>query len=477
MPKYIPIKESEQLFFHELIEDLPVGVILLDQKGTILGFNKKQEENSRINREEVLGKLLNEVFPTLLEQGLNELYYDFVNHEKPFSVYLDRYVPQFYNISISLYIRGVVLTRGEKAKFALFVQFLEESNPFINQLLDASPNIVIATENKKTVVVFNKTAQHLFGYEKEEIMGKPLTNLFHPEERESIIESLNAVDDLKQFEVRCIRKDESVFPAEVTLAKIRDDNHYKIADLFIIHDITDKKVISENLYQAQKLAVLGRFASDVAHQLNNPLVGVVNLSELLLHQFEGDEEHKELLKYIYNAGNECRKIVNKMFFLSSKNIQSGEDNNRIYVNITTLLEEIMVYFKGLIVSQNINVKKCFQAEEVKIYADPFLIRQAFINIILNSIQSMPYRGELFIKSWLIKESSQVKIMIKDNGEGIKKEFLSKIFEPFFTTKDVNGIGLGLSITHRIIHEHNGLINISSAPKNGTEVLVTLPVKG
>jgi len=467
------VADQTIVFCQKLIDELPVGILLLNREGKIVGFNKKQEKNSRIARSFALGKTVPEVYPNLLDQGLREHYLNLIHNHIPFSVYLDKYVPQYYDATVSLYLRGSVFSQGT-ASYALIVQFLEESNPFVIQLLDANPDIVIAVDSKKCIVVFNKAAQHIFGYKNKEIAGHSYKKLFHPNERDILEKKLDSAKSLLQDETRCLRKDGSSFPAEITVSWITDDKNFKIANLFIIQDITEKKVTADNLQQAQKLAVLGKFAKELAHQLNNPLVGVVNLSELLHSQFNGDEKQKALVQSIYQASKDCKKVVQQMLLLPDKIQSNSDEENQWPVNITLLLEEIMHYLKGMIGSKKIIVKKDLSGKGAFIKTDPLVLKQAFVNIIVNAIEAMSYEGTLTIKSRNYREKLIVEII--DTGEGISKHNLTNIFEPFFTTKGFNNSGLGLSLAQRIIYEHKGIINISSLPDKGTSVKVKLPVE-
>jgi len=170
----------------DLIEDMPVGVMLLDNDGTIIGFNKKQEKNSRITREIVINKNIGDVFPVLLEQGLEQPLKRLLQDQEPFEIFLDRYKPQFYDRIMVLWTKGLPIKYASSSYFILYIQLFEESESFAAHILNASPTAIVACDSSRHIVIFNKAAEIIFGYDEDSALGKKVDCLFTKENKNDI---------------------------------------------------------------------------------------------------------------------------------------------------------------------------------------------------------------------------------------------------------------------------------------------------
>jgi signal transduction histidine kinase len=230
---------------------------------------------------------------------------------------------------------------------------------------------------------------------------------------------------------------------------------------------------SEQLVQAKKLASLGTLTSGVAHELNNPLNNISTSVQILLEELEEDDlEHKqELLQETERQVERARDIVKALLEFSR------EASFKVAsVSFSHLVDSTLKLIKGDL-PPNITVKVDVP-EDIQVQADARRIEQALLNLFLNGIQAMENGGELTISGWKSKEDGMFYLEVRDTGDGIPPEDLSKIFDPFFTTKGVGkGTGLGLSVTHGIIEQHGGRITVKSEPGEGTVFTVNLPLGG
>jgi signal transduction histidine kinase len=230
---------------------------------------------------------------------------------------------------------------------------------------------------------------------------------------------------------------------------------------------------SEQLVQAKKLASLGTLTSGVAHELNNPLNNLSTSVQILLEELEEDDlEHKqELLQETERQVERARDIVKALLEFSR------EASFKVAsVSFSHLVDSTLKLIKGDL-PPNITVKVDVP-EDIQVQADARRIEQALLNLFLNGIQAMENGGELTISGRKSKEDGMFYLEVRDTGDGIPPEDLSKIFDPFFTTKGVGkGTGLGLSVTHGIIEQHGGRITVKSEPGEGTVFTVNLPLGG
>lgn len=226
----------------------------------------------------------------------------------------------------------------------------------------------------------------------------------------------------------------------------------------------------QQLVQSEKLASIGELAAGVAHELNNPLGGILIFTNLLMEKkTKADQDYTDL-KRIVNETERCRKIVQGLldFSRQSRTQAAITDLNKILTGALSLIERQAVF-------QNIEIIKEFQTDMDKVFVDVGQIQQIFLNIILNAAEAMQGTGKLVVKTTMSSDRQQTLVSFTDTGPGIAAEIQDKIFDPFFTTKPPGkGTGLGLAISYGIIQKHKGKISVSSQAGEGATFTVLLP---
>lgn len=222
------------------------------------------------------------------------------------------------------------------------------------------------------------------------------------------------------------------------------------------------------LFRSEKLAVLGQLAAGLAHEIRNPLTSINILIQSLIDRLPGNGELREDLNVIEEEIKRLNNIINQFL-----NFAKPSEPFLKKTDIILILEEIIQLLKLQIEKQNIKIEKDF-ATIPFILIDKEQIMQAFLNLILNAIQAMPDGGLLKLKVKLSEDGHFIKILISDSGIGISQKNIERLFDPFFTTKE-DGIGLGLSIVHRIIDQHRGKIEVESILGEGSLFKIFLPV--
>jgi len=246
-------------------------------------------------------------------------------------------------------------------------------------------------------------------------------------------------------------------------------------------DISDRRMVeetlkerSEQLIQARKLASLGVLTSGVAHELNNPLNNISTSIQILIEELEeGNIEQKlnrliEVEKQVERAKNIIKALL-EFSHAKSLSFKRVQFKNLVKKSIELIKEEMPDE-----ISINMNVP-----ENIEANLDPKRVQQVLINLMLNSIQAMMEGGVLTIRAWesIEDDEKMLYFQVQDTGHGISKQNVNKIFDPFFTTKYVGiGSGLGLSISHSIIEQHEGRIDVESIPGEKTKFTVILPSK-
>jgi two-component system NtrC family sensor kinase len=232
------------------------------------------------------------------------------------------------------------------------------------------------------------------------------------------------------------------------------------------------KEMQAHLIQSEKLASLGQLAAGVAHEINNPLGGILMYSHLILEDAEKNSQTSENLKKVIRETTRCKNIVRGLLdFARPKNPEMSN------ININELLDNSLSLMESQALFQNIRVEKKYFPDLKRITADGAQLQQLFTNIILNAAEAMDGNGTLILETTNIKAEGQIEISIRDTGQGIREEDMKNLFEPFFSTKEVGkGTGLGLSISYGIVQRHKGKIDVQSEVGKGSAFIIKLPVK-
>jgi signal transduction histidine kinase len=257
-----------------------------------------------------------------------------------------------------------------------------------------------------------------------------------------------------------------------------DEEGNEIASVGILVDIGERlnmeRTLSETrqqLLHSEKLAAMGRLTSQIAHELNNPLFGIMNTLELMKTEIPPTNKRRKLLDMSISEIERLADMLKKMLTFSKP-----EEEYKIEVNINSAIEDILLFYEKRFRENNIKIKTDFTPDPAIVLASRDQLRQVFINIISNAMDAMPDRGTLSISTG-IRNNNTVVIAITDTGIGIKPENIEKVFDSFFTTKkdSVKGVGLGLSVCYGFIKDLGGDIQVQSNPGEGATFIITLPL--
>jgi PAS domain S-box-containing protein len=392
---------------------------------------------------------------------------------------------------------------------------LRESEERLSGMIGSAMDAIITIDQEQQITLFNPAGEHMFGYSAAHVMGQPLDFLL-PERVRSIHRehvrlfgetglTRRAMGTLEPLSG--LRADGEEFPIEASISQLesRGQKFYTV----ILRDITERKqaeeavrakneeikLMSQQLWQAAKLATMGELAASIAHELNNPLATVSLRAEMLQARFSPDEPESRSIQIIDSEIKRMSSLVANLLQFSRR---SSSQFSTIKVNeeVANTLELIQYHLR----KNSIPTVQELSSELPLIQADRQQLRQVFLNLFTNAADAMPLGGMLTIRTWSgekpqagitaplqrqttaslglpVADKPQVFIEVSDTGEGIPPEKLEKIWEPFYTTKpEGKGTGLGLAICRRIIQEHGGSIEVTSSgiPGKGTTVRISLP---
>lgn len=366
---------------------------------------------------------------------------------------------------------------------------LAETYNFQKNLIESSIDGILACDREGMVITFNKSLERTLGYGKDEVLGViPFNEFFPPGEAARIREALRGPEyggkyRLGLYETTLLAKEGNRIPVQLS-AIVLFDGAKEIGLVAFIRDLRELRKLEQRfadqarLLHQDKMISLGELAGSVAHEINNPLTGVLNYIGLMLKIVQKGElmpEHREKFKrYLSLSESEtarCSKIVSNLLAFSRKSEPAFSE-----CDVNELIQRCLELTDHKLALQNIKVETRFDLNLSRITADANQIQQCVINIILNAIDAMPQGGTLTVESCFQPDRRGVEFRVKDTGCGIAREDLPRIFEPFFTTKkEGKGVGLGLSTVYGIIDRHRGAVSVESEVGKGTTFTIKIPL--
>jgi two-component system NtrC family sensor kinase len=233
-----------------------------------------------------------------------------------------------------------------------------------------------------------------------------------------------------------------------------------------LQEFTKSKIM-----ESERLALIGQLAAGVAHELNNPLQGIVTYSHLLLESMPADEACRPNLEKIVTQAGRCADIVRGLLDFSRQ-----RKSNKTLYDVNKVLRQCISLLENQAIFQNIEIKKSLADDLPMTVLDPSQLERVFMNIIINAAEAMDGKGALALSTRFDTETRAIEVTFCDTGPGISQENLKKVFSPFFTTKDAgHGVGLGLAISYGIIKDHKGNVAVDNPPGGGAKFTVQLPV--
>jgi two-component system cell cycle sensor histidine kinase/response regulator CckA len=362
---------------------------------------------------------------------------------------------------------------------------LRESEEKFRTLFEESKDVIYIMSADQRLVDINRAGCELFGYSKEELLSLDIVDIYcNPAERERFIQDLFAMGYARDFEACMYKKGGESLHVLNTASVIRTDQGEIAGYRGIIHDVTGRKRLEQQLLQSQKMESIGLLAGGVAHDFNNLLTAISGYSQIIRDQFAaGDEMLAMCIEQVMAATERAVELTRNLLAFSRKQIINPQpiQVNGLVISVGKLLTRI--------IGEDIELGTQLAGEELTVMADKGQIDQVLVNLATNARDAMPQGGRLLIgtdRAELDRKAAQrydldkggwyALISVSDSGHGMGKETIERIFEPFFTTKETGkGTGLGLSIIYGIVKQHNGTITVESEPGKGSTFTVYLPL--
>jgi two-component system, sporulation sensor kinase E len=339
---------------------------------------------------------------------------------------------------------------------------------YTQSILRSVTSGVVTVGPDMSVATLNPAAERILGVAEDVAVARSLQSLFK-EDGGLAVDVRKVLDGRIPRTLRdltLVTVGAKVIHAQASVSRMRDVGGRKLGAVVTIEDVSDIRALTEQLIRADRLAALGELTAGVAHEVRNPL-GIIRASVQLMEDAECNPER------VSGAAQVIKQEIDRLDRVIKALLDFGRPAAPTMrpVAVAQVLEDVALFSRTFASRARVRVTEHYAVDVPDVMADPEQLKQVFVNLISNAVQSMPAGGTLTIDTG--HEDGFVFVRFTDTGRGIPDDVLSKIFDPFVSTRD-DGTGLGLTIVHRIVDEHDGHIEVTSEPDVGTAFTVWLP---
>jgi len=376
-------------------------------------------------------------------------------------------------------VRFIIENMRDVSRVKALERKLGETRGLLEKVVQSSTSAIIAADLKGNILLMNPTAEELTGYTLKQAQAKIKTeDLYIPGQAREIMRKLReGKGKLPPCHMNFVNAKGEEIPVELSAGIIYEDGH-EVGTMGIFNDIREKlaqeqrmRQMLSQIAQAEKMASLGQLAAGVAHEINNPLTGVLLYASLMGEALGEDSPLKEDISCIIEDAQRCKDIVKGLLTYSRQT-----KSNRETLEFNDVVSQSLGLIRDQKLFMQVHVVKDLSDEAMPIYVDSNQLSQVIINLVMNAIDAMERVGTLTLRTYRDPKDAMACLEISDTGCGIPKENLPKIFDPFFTTKEPGkGTGLGLSTVYGIVESNGGMVRVKETNEKGTTFIVELPI--
>ncbi len=363
----------------------------------------------------------------------------------------------------------------------LLLEDVLSSRRELAHMFDSLEDLVAVCDAQLRVSHTNRTLATRLAAPREQVIDRPLADLLG-RDAGRWLQSAGTRESLRAGATETGEFDDPVLGGRfaMTVAPLPTQDGQPGGAVLVARDVTgrvrleaERAALDERLVQSQKLAGLGRFVAGIAHELNNPLQGVLGHLELLKHQGRiPDDIRRELLAVSREADRAARIVNNLLIFAGGRKAPLRP------LRLNAIVSRTLALRAAACRAARIDVVKQLDEGNPRVAANQVLLQQALLNLLVNALQELAAigGGRIVVSTCVLREAGRVRIQVRDTGRGIAAESLSRIFEPFYSTKEVGkGTGLGLAIVHGVVKDHHGTVSAVNHPDGGAVFTIELPV--
>jgi PAS domain S-box-containing protein len=478
--------DHDRAQLQDILDAIPSVVVVLDEEMRIVRVNEGFERSTGKLKGTVRGMSVREVVTWTDGEDLSEdlagLFEEVTTFGRPVTVIRSTRTSsggeRHFQITANplfdkdLKIVRVVETAREITERVTLKRETEESARRFQQIIDSVHGIITIKDLEGRYQVVNPWTEQVVGIDREEMIGKTAAELFSEQAAELIHEfdqaTLAKGSRHVSEEVLEVGGRKRVFVSE--RLPLRDYKGDVVGICCVSLDQTRQRQLQREIVRTEQLAAVGRLAAGVAHELNNPLSGILTFAEDLLLEAEDGDPAREDYEIIVNETLRCRRIVRDLLEFSRQ-----KSLDRQWIHIEDVVSRVLAIVERQVSFQNIDFDVDMDEDLPEIHADPHKIQQALLNLLINAKDSMRSSGRISIRGAVDDSGKSVRISVADTGCGIPEDRIDDIFEPFFSSKGEEGHGLGLAAVRTIVEQHEGRVEVQSESGAGSTFGIVLPV--
>ncbi len=487
------LRESQERY-KILFDEAADSVIMVNPGGGVVAVNRRQEAVLKYPEEQLVGRRFIDLLLPKYQPAVTALMQEilkgasktptvevkvFDRAGRPVSMELDltgiETGPMTY---IMVQLRDITQRKALERQLQEYSESLEvkvqertreieETKTYLENLLENANDVIYTLDLDQRFTYVNSKVKS-WGYRKEDLIGRPYLSLMSKRHRGKRLRTTLDIGTKQAYEVEILTKTGEPRNALVSVSPLQDNSGRIVGVLGIARDITEKKHLEQQVLKAEKLASIGKLAAGVAHEINNPLGGILNCLYNLGKGSISPERAKEYLASMEDGLRRVQKIVRQLLDFSQQ-----YNPELAPTEVNAVIERVLTLTSYAFEGTQVRLRRELGSELPSLMADRHMLEQVLMNLILNAVQAIRGEGVVTVRSG--HDGPWCTIEVEDTGCGIPPDVLPKIFDPFFTTKGQGeGTGLGLSVSLGIVERHGGEIAVKSQVGRGTTFTVRLP---
>ncbi len=371
----------------------------------------------------------------------------------------------------AIFMGALLFLAGSAGLYALFVyqgmrvakMTLANMKLYTDNIVDSIPLGIITLDKGQRVVSCNRIGEEIIGRPVVDLRGRPLPEILPGCGGDAAVFDMTDLDR----RIDCEMADGRQLPLQIGRAPLHNTAGQEIGTVLVLRDMTLIRDMEQQLERSRRMAALGKMAAGIAHEIRNPLGTLRGFAHLFRTQDKVTEDNRKYAELMIGEVDRLNRTVSGLLQFARPREPSFE-----IVDLDELFARTFAMLANDFAEHQLTAHRQ-QEVDIKVEADPDLLLQVLMNLLKNSVNATSAGGEVSLRA--VVDDRQVRIIVADTGSGISDEDKERMFDPFFTTRK-NGVGLGLAVSHQIVEQHHGTIEVRTVPGEGTEVEIMLPKK-
>ncbi len=488
------LSESEKRY-RVLFDRSADSIFMVDPSGVIVAVNEREQEVLGHAQAELLAQPLLHLVPDSCIETVRRLLETVVSNEESMlatevDVFDARHtvrsmemdvirVGEGATLSVMVQLRDITERKRLEAQLQRHSEELEakvqdrtreiqETQKYLESLLENANDVIYTLDRDQRFTYVNSKVKN-WGYRKDDLLGRPFLTLVAKRQRGRRLKEILEMGVKQEYEVEVISQTGELRSVLVSVSPLDNERHGVVGVLGIARDITERKVMEQQFRNTERLVSVGKLAAGVAHEINNPLGGILNCLSNIRKGMLSPERQEEYFMYMEDGLRRAQKIIRQLLDFSQQQEPEFSMND-----VNGLVDRVLALTTHAIDQKGLQLRETVAKDLPPLFVDPQMIEQVLTNLLLNAVQATNAGGLITLRTRKVNDRCEIDVI--DTGSGIPDDVRPHIFDPFFTTKGTGeGTGLGLSVSLGIVERHGGNLTVESEVGKGTVFTVSLPL--